>query len=179
MLTIGAGIGMLIFGIIALIRGKFTLSKNKVVMGTPARLLGVLAMTPIPLMLGAGVVIGLVSMPQNVEKFQKDNQALFAGVEIGILVVIAGLVFGIGTAIGVSPREAQRIEAESRRRDVYDDDADDEYDDDDEDRPRRKPRRDKYEVVDEDEEEERPRKRSRRDDYDDDDDDHDRPRRRK
>src|SRR5437879_1799730 len=52
-------IGMLIFGIIALITGKFTLTRNKVVYGVPARIIGVIMILPLPLgLLVAFVIIG-------------------------------------------------------------------------------------------------------------------------
>ena len=42
-------IGMLIAGIVALIRGKFQLTKASVVEGVPARIIGVIFLLPLPL----------------------------------------------------------------------------------------------------------------------------------
>ena len=47
-MILGMEIGLAIFGLIALVKGKMTVSKNKVVVGAAARLLGLLALTPLP-----------------------------------------------------------------------------------------------------------------------------------
>jgi hypothetical protein len=155
MLSIIGMIGFAILGIAALITGKITLSKNKVVLGTPARLLGLLALTPLPIVLVIGVAYAVASGPADPEKFQKDNQLVFAAIEIGTLVVVGAVVFGIGAALAVSPEEVRRKKRKRRR------DVDDEYEE--EERPRKRSRRDE-EEQDEHEEEDRPRKRSRRED---------------
>lgn len=161
----GLQIGLAIFGLIALIRGKMTISKTKVVVGAPARLIGLLALVPIPLTLGVGMLIGIAKVAEggNPEKIAEDNRGLLMGVEIGIVIVIAILVFGLGAALGVSPKEAERRERAGRY-----DDEDGEYEDD---RPRR--RRDRDEE-DEDDRDDRPR---RRQDDRDDEGDETRPRR--
>jgi hypothetical protein len=59
MCTIVMGLGMLIFGIIALVRGQFTLTRTKVVSGVPARIIGFILLLPLPLMLASGLLIGV------------------------------------------------------------------------------------------------------------------------
>jgi hypothetical protein len=164
-MILGLEIGLLIFGLIALIRGKMTLTKTKVVEGVPARLLGLLALTPLPIAILVGIGFVLVVAPANPEKAAKiadDNKLTLALVEAGIVIFITVLVFGIGAAIGKNPEEARR--KKKRRRDEEEDYEDDEYEGA---RPRKRSRRD--EEEDEYEEEDRPRKRSRQ--YDDEDDD--------
>jgi len=51
-------IGLLIFGIIAVATGKLTLTKNHVVRGTPARLLGVVGILTLPSVLLVCFAIG-------------------------------------------------------------------------------------------------------------------------
>jgi hypothetical protein len=53
-----AEIAMLIFGIIALATGKIKLSRNVVVRGPMARVIGLVLMAPIPLSLAVGLAIG-------------------------------------------------------------------------------------------------------------------------
>lgn len=53
---------MLIFGIIALIRGRFLLTRAKEVRGWPARIIGVLLIMPFPMSFIAGMVLGAVFM---------------------------------------------------------------------------------------------------------------------
>lgn len=154
----GLQIGLAIFGLIALIRGKMTISKSKVIVGTPARLIGLLALVPIPLTLGVGMLIGIAKVAEggNPEKIAEDNRGLLMGVEIGIVIVTAILVFGLGAALGVSPAEAERRDRAGRY-----DEEDDEYEDA---RPRR--RRDRDEDDEEDDRDDRPRRRSRDEDDD-------------
>jgi len=178
-MIIGLEIGLLIFGFVALIRGKFTITKNKVVEGMPARLLGALAILPLPLLVGLGILLGLAKG----EQFFVKNKLQLTIAEAAIVVVFAIIIFGVGAAIGKPPRKQRRC------RDEIDDDEDDYHygqkarsrrddrndRDDDEDEDDR-PKRSRRSLREEDEyEEDRPRRRSRRDD---DDDDYDRPRRR-
>lgn len=162
-MILGLEIGLLIFGLVALVRGKFTLSKSKVVEGAAARLLGLLALTPLPLALAVVFLYVAASAPGNPEKFAEDNKLTIALIEAGVVIGIAVLVFGIGAALGKDPAEARR--RKKKRRDEDDDDEED-YD-----QPRRRSRRDE---EDDENEDDRPRRRSRRDD---DDEDEDRPRR--
>lgn len=48
-MILGLEIGMLIYGIIALAKGTFSIGKDREIVGTPARWLGVLCMSPLPL----------------------------------------------------------------------------------------------------------------------------------
>lgn len=162
MLSCGIAIGLTIFGLLGLIRGKMTISKTKVVVGVPARLLGLLAMTPIPLLLGVGVVIGLMNLGEDPQKLQKDNQLLFAAIEVGIVVGVAVLVFVIAAVVAIHPREAERRERAGRYEDEYDDEHEDARD-------RRDRDRDDYDDRDD----RRDRRRADRDDRDDDYDDRD------
>jgi hypothetical protein len=164
MLVFGLGVGMIIAGIVAIIRGRLQLSQTKAVQGVPARLLGVALLSPLPL--GFLVALGYTMLnvdpnrPDEVEKWTHDHEMtlnlIVAGVEIGLglLIVIIGAVLAKPL-----PREGRR----RRRRPA------DEYDDYADDRPR--PRR--KSGGDEDDFPSR-RRRADPDDYED-----DRPRRRR
>lgn len=160
MLSCGIAVGLTIFGLLGLIRGKMTISKTKVVVGVPARLLGLLAMTPIPLLLSVGVVIGLMNLNEDPQKLQKDNQLLFAAIEVGVVVGVALLVFVIAAVVAIHPKEAERRERAGRY------DEEDEYEDDRDDRPSRRDRDEDYDDRGDDR-----RGRRDRDDRDDDPDD--------
>lgn len=127
----GLEIGLAIFGILALVRGKMTLSKNKIVVGAPARLLGLLALAPLPLAFGVGAVYAVtqVAAGGDPEKFAEDNRWTLTLIEGGIVIGVAIVVFAIGAMVAVSPAEAERRERGNRY-------AEDDYDDRD-DRPRR------------------------------------------
>ena len=128
-MILGVEIAMLIVGLLALVRGKLTISKNKVVTGTAARLLGLLALTPLPVALAAVGLYVAVSGVGDPERFVEDNKLTLALIEAGVVIGIAILVFGIGAAIGKPP------ETEKKYRD-------EDYEDGEDDRPRRRARRD-------------------------------------
>src|SRR5215212_5076890 len=51
-------LGMLIFGIITLITGKFQVTRKKTVYGAPARIVGAIMLLPLPLAIVLGVTLG-------------------------------------------------------------------------------------------------------------------------
>ncbi|HVK13039.1 MAG TPA: hypothetical protein VM597_30075 [Gemmataceae bacterium] len=163
MLVIGLGIGLIVAGIIALIKGRLNLSKKKAVQGVPARLLGVALMTPLPLGFLAATVYTMTQIDPNnqaqAQQWAQNNNTtltlIWAGVEIGLAVLII-----IIAAVLATP-----IKEEGRRRRSRHVEYDDEYPDD---RPRGRRR-----GRDEDDEDEDDAPRRRRDD----DEDYDRPRR--
>ncbi|MCE9561934.1 MAG: hypothetical protein K8U57_07755 [Planctomycetes bacterium] len=106
-MILGMEIAMLVIGFLALVRGKLTLSATKVVEGMPARLLGMLAMTPLPLALMAGIAIAVAQGPGDPEKFAEDNRWTLIAIEAGIVIGVAVLVFGIGSMIAVDPTRAE------------------------------------------------------------------------
>jgi hypothetical protein len=80
----GAQIGLLVFGIFALIRGRFGMGKEKKIVGPRARLLGIICLAPIPLSMIAGLVMGF-SNPEAVAGGQLKD--VIAWIEIAILIV--------------------------------------------------------------------------------------------
>lgn len=164
-------LGMLIFGIITLITGKFQITRNKSAYGAPARIVGVIMLLPLPLFFLTSFLLGVGIAATGGQVNQEDMPRLERMLSIVAISLIMGC-FGVGLAIALNYGVPTRIQRRAR------DDDDDDFDD----RPRRR-RRDE-----EDEDDDRPRRRPRADDgYDDDeprprrrppDDDDDRPRRR-
>jgi hypothetical protein len=164
-------IAMLIAGIVALVKGEFNLTRNKVVRGAVARVIGVLLLAPLPI---AFAIVFAVAARHTVQGRDPNDTGLrltYALIEIGVIAL-----FGV-TAIVVAAFNAEAPKRKKRkRRDEEDEEEYEEpprrrrprYEDEEDDRPqpRRRPR-------EEDEEEELPpRRRPRAAD------DEDRPRRR-
>lgn len=82
-MILGAQIGLLIYGIITLIKGQYSMGKGKKVVGSKARVLGVVCVVPLPLSALVGIVIGLLRFES-----LSDNQfsAMVSGIEVAILV---------------------------------------------------------------------------------------------
>jgi hypothetical protein len=149
-MILGVEIAMLVVGLLAIFRGRMTISKNKVVTGIAARLLGLVALTPLPVAFATIALYVAVSGPGDPERFVEDNKLTIMLIEAGVVIGIAIVVFGMGAAIGHPPEPKPEDDDEdeddsprrrrSRMRDDEDDDQPD--DDDDEDRSRRRRRRD-------------------------------------
>jgi hypothetical protein len=124
-------IGMLIWGIIALSTGKFMLTRNKVVYGPMARVIGAVLILPLPVALVVGLAVG-VGFAAAGKQFNFEQAKLFSPIEAGIIFVCFLIAMGIALATGVPVRK-KRIP------------QDEEYFDDVEDRPGRRGRnRDDY-----------------------------------
>jgi hypothetical protein len=147
-MILGLEIGLAIYGLIALIKGRFNISKAKAVTGVPARLLGLVCLTPLPVAIVAAMIYTAaatdVTDPQKVEQFAQDNMLTYTLIEAGVVIGIAVLIF---VAAAVMARPIEEVERESRRKArEYDDGYDDrprnrrldEHDEEDDDRPRRK-----------------------------------------
>ena len=78
----GAQIGLLIYGIIAMIRGQYSMGKGRRVIGSKARLLGAVCSAPMPLSMIAGIVIGFLNPDAVVAG---ELKGVIAGIEIAIL----------------------------------------------------------------------------------------------
>jgi hypothetical protein len=105
---LGAEIGLLVFAIFTLVRGKLVLTKNRIVTGVPARLLALIGFLPLPLSLVLGFAIGvfLVGRGQPVE--QTHLKIIGAVVELGVLVFCIAALYGIGLMIAKPPEPARR-----------------------------------------------------------------------
>ena len=148
-------IGMIIMGLLALIRGRIQLSKAKVVRGIPARLLGALALTPFPVATLIAILYmfatGDVKDPDDVERWTQQNQGSVVAIAAGTVLGTALLIVILGFILAKPMTEEDRRPKKQRE---YDDEVASprqrEYDDED-DRPRRsrddeyddRPRRDR------------------------------------
>src|SRR5215217_4150589 len=111
-MILGIEIALIILGLMALIRGKFQLSKSKVVVGLPARLLGVLALTPLPV---AVLVLGVYTVtqvdpndPRAVERWGEENKLTLMLIEAGVVIGITILLLVLAAYLGVPAAEANR-----------------------------------------------------------------------
>lgn len=105
-MILGAEIGMLIFGLVALVRGKLTLTKTRIVRGPMARVLGIVAMLPLPLSIGVGVLIGFAMAVQHRRFVPDEWHGTFAIVEGGIIVACLVVVYALGWSFAETPISA-------------------------------------------------------------------------
>lgn len=90
-MILGAEIGLLVYGIIVLILGRYSMGKGRIINGSRARLLGVVCLAPIPLSMTAGFVIGFLN-PE--AQMAGQLKGLITGIEVAIIIgTVAVLVF--------------------------------------------------------------------------------------
>lgn len=111
---------MAVFGIMTLVRGSMTISKNKVATGGPAYVAGVLLLLPLPLSFAVGVIIGITvgGDINRVRELQESGTLVL--VELGIIVGCLVLALVIATANAHPPHQRRRSED-----DYYAEDYDD------------------------------------------------------
>lgn len=88
-------IALFVSGLIALITAKFPLSKGTVLTGSKARIAGVILMLPIPLAIGAGVILGAM---MGTGSLPYSTQDYIPCVELGIVLVCVGAAYGFAYA---------------------------------------------------------------------------------
>ena len=102
---------LLILGIIVLIKGQVMLTRTKEVRGTPARVIGVLLILPLPLGFLAGLLLGAFYVAQGkpVTKSEIQGVGTILGVAIIVLCVLTAIVVASAYA---QPIRKRRVEDE-------------------------------------------------------------------
>ena len=96
-------IGMMVFGIITLVRGRFQLTGNKVVSGAPAYIIGAILTATLPLLFVVGMGLGLMLAMKNPGRPPDVGALAFLDFIIVPVVLVIVLVIALATA-----REPQR-----------------------------------------------------------------------
>ena len=91
---------MLIFGLIALVRGRFLLTRATEVRGVPARIIGVVLILPFPLTFAAGIVWGAILLAQGKTAQVSDAQGAAWFLQFGIVAICILTVVVIALATG-------------------------------------------------------------------------------
>jgi hypothetical protein len=105
---LGAEIGLMVFAIISLVRGKLVLTKNRVVTGVPARLLALIGFLPLPVSLVIGLALGAVLVARGQPIDQSRVRIIGGVVELGIIVLCVAAIYGIGFMIAKPPEPERR-----------------------------------------------------------------------
>jgi hypothetical protein len=158
---------MFVFGIIALVKGSFNLTRSRVVQKVPARVIGAILLLPFPAFVLIPIVVGIVKGAEVAAKgkeftFQDamnvQGPILIANAVIVAVCLLAALGIAIATARPAKPKKRRERDEEDRDEDYEDrprprdrDDEDDDQprrrrrdDDDDDDPPRRRPPDDRF-----------------------------------
>jgi len=120
-MILGLEIGMLIVGIMALVKGTVTLSKTRVVEGVPARIAGVIMLLPLPLSFAGGFMLGASrAMTKGGQVNVQEFQTTLIIMEVAI--VLSCLAIGVVIALAASKHPEEK---RPERKADYDDEPDD------------------------------------------------------
>jgi hypothetical protein len=105
---------MLIFGIVALATGRFSLTRKKVVEGAPARIVGVILILPLPVTFLAGLALGVSLLQQGRPVNEKEVRSLALVIDIGVpvLALIAAIAVSAANAHEARRKRPPREEEE-------------------------------------------------------------------
>jgi hypothetical protein len=89
-----------IFGLIAVITGKFSLTRKRIVRGLPARIVGILLLLPLPLSFATALVMGTVMVARNQPGNQKQYEDTVRAIStlLTVLFFVAAIIVSICTA---------------------------------------------------------------------------------
>ncbi|HEX7449146.1 MAG TPA: hypothetical protein VF306_16450 [Pirellulales bacterium] len=95
-------VGMFVFGIITLVKGRFQLSRTKVVVGAPAYAIGAILTAVLPVALMIGVIVGLAVFAQAGaapgEGINAQQRIAYGSVDAGVVLVALVAVMAIAFA---------------------------------------------------------------------------------
>jgi hypothetical protein len=87
-MILGAELGLTIYGLIALIRGQFSIGKARVVTGWQGRVLGAICMSVLPIAFAIGLIYGIVMVMNGVDITQQSTISLIWIDLVGIASVL-------------------------------------------------------------------------------------------
>lgn len=101
MLTLLIFGAMGIFGIVTLVKGKLTLSEDRIVEGIAARIVGVICLLPFPVAMVATVLYMLFSGQGGSDMYRPDPTPFY--IHLGSAILCAAGAFAVGIAFGKPP----------------------------------------------------------------------------
>lgn len=125
-MIIGAEIGLLIMGLIAIVTGRLPVGPGRVVRGAPARYLGVVALLPFPVAFGIGFGLGYILALQGVVLQKETWNVIGIAIEVPLLAMFVGLITTLGRklseeeAVAAKPAGLDPDFASGRRRQAPD-----------------------------------------------------------
>jgi hypothetical protein len=95
-----AEIGMLVFGVITLVKGTFQFSRARIVRGAPAYAIGVILLLPLPVAFGIGAVIGAVVAARTGHAPTAQDLGPYGAIDVALVLLslLASLVIALTTA---------------------------------------------------------------------------------
>ena len=107
-------IAMTLWGIVTLVRGKFPLSRNKIVTGRAAYLVGLILTSTVPATFGVGFAFGLYLGSQGVDPDDMDhlieNTLIDVGMELALVIAVMSLTYLVAFSTAKEREQAIDIE---------------------------------------------------------------------
>jgi hypothetical protein len=118
-------ITMFVLGMIGVVKGKVSLTRTRVTIGTPARVAGALLLIPLPVYIVANVVAGIAIFGQAAQPSNPAFEATAAIVSVVSIAVsaacfLAAIVLCAVTAKPLSQRKAQALAIDKKQLEYFD-----------------------------------------------------------
>lgn len=101
-----AEIAMFVFGIITLVKGTFQVSRNRVVTGPPAYLIGAILVGVLPLAVVIGLILGFLFAMRNGGPPNANQLQPFMGIDAAVVLLAFVAVMVIGFTTGKPKQQA-------------------------------------------------------------------------
>ena len=102
-------IGMMVFGIVTLVKGRFPVSKNRVVTGGPAYLIGAILTGTLPILFAVGLFIGFMAVARTGRQPRIEDYAYLDLIIVPIILLIVTAI-ALSTAKTTEDTVQQRLE---------------------------------------------------------------------
>src|SRR5258708_33196285 len=95
-MILGAEIGMIVMGIMALVKGQMVLTKRKIVYGAPARFLAIITFLPLPTSFVIATIVAAVSVAKGQNVTEESFRWTGAGIEAAVVVFYIVILYAVG-----------------------------------------------------------------------------------
>lgn len=98
---------MFVFGIITLVKGRFQLSRTKVVVGAPAYIIGAILTAVLPMVLLIGIVVGAVLFARTGQQPNAQQRMAYSGIDLAVVALALASSMAIAFATAKEPKRKQ------------------------------------------------------------------------
>lgn len=93
-------VGMFVFGIVTLVKGRFQLNRTKVVVGAPAYAIGAILVSVLPVVFLGGVLVGVAAVMKTGQPINANQRLDYVWIDVGAvgLALLATMVIAFATA---------------------------------------------------------------------------------
>lgn len=97
-------VGMFVFGIVTLVKGRFQLNRTKVVVGAPAYAIGAILVSVLPVVFVIGAIVGVAAVMQTGQPIAANERFRYAWIDASVVGLALLATMGIAFANAKEPK---------------------------------------------------------------------------